>query len=131
VPGAVNPIRSPLLRQRIDYRMSKETPSDTKVVAPRNDLKKQPIFVKATIADQNQRPGYKRQWMHASNGKHPNFWQKYAKRKIDRLRDAAKTARLKNGDKETVRSGGGTAVYQARVETGFSGTPQELLEKGA
>lgn len=49
-----------------------------KVVPPRNDFKAEPVFVKATIADQSgARPGYRRQWVEFRNEDHPNHVSKY------------------------------------------------------
>lgn len=47
-----------------------------KVVPHRNNLKGEPLFVKATIADQNARPGYVRQWL-STNKQHPQYYKKY------------------------------------------------------
>ena len=47
-------------------------------VAPRNDLRTEPVFVKATIADQaGARPGYRRQWFAKDDPRHPGHFQKY------------------------------------------------------
>jgi len=57
--------------------MSDETP---KVVPPRNDFRKEPVFVKATIADQaGARPGYVRQWVNAKDPQHPQYFEKYTR----------------------------------------------------
>lgn len=56
--------------------MSKDAPP---VVAPRNDPKPQPVFVKATIADQaGYRKGYVRQWF-STDKDDPRYWGKYTK----------------------------------------------------
>lgn len=52
--------------------------SEEKVVPARANFKKQPVFVKATIADQaGVRPGYTRQWVHAKDPRHPQYFEKY------------------------------------------------------
>jgi len=49
-----------------------------KVVPPRNDFKKQPVFVKATIQDQSgARPGYKRQWFDRKDPQSPLYFENY------------------------------------------------------
>lgn len=46
---------------------------------PRSDFKKQPIFVKASVADQaGYRPGYVRQWFHAKDPQNRLYWGRYA-----------------------------------------------------
>jgi len=55
--------------------MSEETP---KTVPARNNFKKEPVFVKATIADQaGSRPGYVRMWVNGKDPQHPNHVDKY------------------------------------------------------
>lgn len=51
-----------------------------KAVPPRADFKRQPVFVKANIADQaGARPGYVRQWFHAKDPQNRSYWERYAK----------------------------------------------------
>ena len=50
---------------------------EPRVVPPRNDLKKQPIFVKASIADQaGAKPGHVRQWA-SKDPLHPQYYGRY------------------------------------------------------
>jgi len=45
---------------------------------PRADFKKQPVFVKATIADQaGHRPGYRRQWFHAKDPQSNRYFGRF------------------------------------------------------
>lgn len=51
---------------------------DDKIVPPRSNFKKEPVFVKATIADQaGARPGHVRQWVNRTDPQHPNHVDKY------------------------------------------------------
>lgn len=52
-----------------------------KIVPPRNNLKTEPVFVKASISDQaGARPGYVRQWVPSKNELHPQYYKKYLQR---------------------------------------------------
>lgn len=47
-------------------------------VPPRNDFKKQPVFVKGSIVDQaGHRPGYVRQWFHKDDPKNRGYYGRY------------------------------------------------------
>jgi len=52
-------------------------PDQIPVVPERNDFKAEPVFVKGSIADQaGHRPGYRRQWFHATNADHPLHYKR-------------------------------------------------------
>jgi len=55
--------------------------SSDKVVPPRNDFKKAPVFVKATINDQaGARPGFRRQWFDRKDPLSPLYYENYLDR---------------------------------------------------
>lgn len=49
----------------------------TAVVPPRNDLGTEPVFVQASIKDQNHRPGWIRKWFHKDDPKHPSYYGRH------------------------------------------------------
>lgn len=60
---------------------------EVKTVPPLNQLKKQPVFLKGSIADQaGARPGYRRQWVKGgedpASRQHPNHVEKYLRNEI-------------------------------------------------
>jgi hypothetical protein len=53
---------------------------DIKTVPARKDFKAEPVFTRASIADQaGGRPGYRRQWFHKSDVNHRNYFEKYTR----------------------------------------------------
>ena len=50
-----------------------------KVVPPRNDQRPEPVFVKATIVDQQTKPGFVRKWFAARDERHPSYYRNYLK----------------------------------------------------
>lgn len=109
-----------------------------KVVPARNDFKKQPVFVKATIADQsNARPGYVRQWMHAKDALNKSYYGRYLQ--AQRLgdpevgyctaepwtvvsRDGAKSGRQRDDDTKGIESAQthGDLVLMETTEENFA-----------
>ncbi len=58
--------------------MADKSPEQPLVAPPRNDFKKQPVFVKGSIVDQaGHRPGYVRQWFSKDDAKNRGYYGRY------------------------------------------------------
>lgn len=67
-----------MVSRRDRVRRMADKPVEPQALPPRNDFKKQPVFVKGTIVDQaGHRPGYVRQWFHKDDPKNRGYFGRY------------------------------------------------------